>query len=399
MSIDLLPTARGYPTAPTSSLRVLHCLWSGETGGTERAVYQLVREQIRAGPVAPGVLFARGAGPYYQRMVELGCPTFSAGLQHGHAFTRVGALAASMRPYDLVHFHSAEPLLMLASTRCRGQRRVYTHRGGITLYSARKRLHYAATGTLLRRSFHGLSGNTIHAARCAAALFAIDASRFAVTYNGVEFDLLRPTRTAADVRAALGLDADSFVLGTAANLKPWKRVDRLLRVLAAVPRPELRLLIVGDGNDLPRLQALAGRLGVASRTVFAGLQSEVGDVLQVMDAFCLPSTGLESFGNAAVEAMGSGIPTIVFADGGGTVEHIATGRTGFVVDDEPQLREVLVRLLDDRELAASVGAAGRAVVRARYTPQEAARRYERLYAAAERMPRRKPVRRGRTRPR
>ena len=55
-----------------------------------------------------------------------------------------------------------------------------------------------------------------------------------------------------------------------------------------------------------------------------------------MDVFALPSGPEESFGNAAVEAMGVGLPTVVFADGGGLVEHVIDGETGFVVRDQAE---------------------------------------------------------------
>jgi L-malate glycosyltransferase len=358
-------------------------MWSGHVGGAQRAVYQLVREQLRGGSVTPAVLFAQGEGPYWERMRELGCTTLDAGLANGRAFSRVGSIAAQMRPFDLVHCHGAEPLFILASLRCRGQLRVFTQRGGLAeSYPPRKRLRYAMTGAVLRRRFHGLSGNTAHGAEAAGQLFGIDSSRFAVTYNGTEFELLEPTRAPQDVRAELGLPADCFVLGTASTLKGWKRVDRLVHALAALDRPELRLVVVGDGEERPRLEQLVDRLGVRSRTVFTGLRSDVADFLQCMDAFCLPSNARESYGNAAVEAMGMGLPTIVFADGGGTTEHIESGTTGFIVEDDDDLRRTLTRLLDDPQLRAAVGAAGRAVVRERYTPAAAARRYERLYEQA-----------------
>jgi len=371
------------PMPRSKPLRVLHCLWQGETGGMERAVYQLVREQLRAGSIEPGVLFSKPGGLYWERIVDLGCPTMTLDLPHGHAFHRTGAIARVMSEYDIVHFHSAEPMLMLASLRHVSLRRVYTHRGGIVRYSPKKRLQYAATGILLKHRFHGLSGNTAHAARCAGELFRMDASRFCVTYNGIDFGLLDPVRDAREVRAELGLKAEHFVLGTAANLRPWKRIDRLLRSLVTLKRADLRLLIVGDGSDRPRLEALADSLGVRTQNVFAGRQPHVGDFLQIMDAFCLPSMGLESFGNAAVEAMGLGVPTIVFADGGGTTEHIEDGHTGFVVADEQELHAVLTRLLDGRmHLGRQIGERGREAVRSKYTPAEAAQRYERLYISA-----------------
>ena len=51
-------------------------------------------------------------------MVALGCPTFAVDLPHSRAFGRIGSVVKLMRPYDLVHFHAAEPLFLLASLRC-----------------------------------------------------------------------------------------------------------------------------------------------------------------------------------------------------------------------------------------------------------------------------------------
>jgi glycosyltransferase involved in cell wall biosynthesis len=99
-----------------------------------------------------------------------------------------------------------------------------------------------------------------------------------------------------------------------------------------------------------------------------------------MDAFSLPS--IESFGNAAVEAMALGIPTIVFNDGGGLVEHIDPGDTGFVVADQQELETTVRRLLADGDLAERVGSRGRAAIRARYTPERSAQAYRQLYASA-----------------
>src|SRR6185503_12501472 len=141
-------------------IRVLHCLWNGEVGGAERAVHLLVREQLRDASLAPALLFAQGRGPYWEEAHRLGCPVINLDLPNGRAVNSLNACVAAMRPFDLHHFHSAEALLMLASARCRDVRRVYTHRGGSTRYSMRKRLQYAAAGLLLRRRFHGFSGNT-----------------------------------------------------------------------------------------------------------------------------------------------------------------------------------------------------------------------------------------------
>jgi glycosyltransferase involved in cell wall biosynthesis len=363
-------------------LRILHCMWNGWIGGAERAVYLLVREQLRDPSLEPALLYAQPDGPYWERAEELGCPVIGVGVRNGRSISRINEIARAMRGFDVHHFHSAEPLLMLGSLRSGEVRRVYTHRGGITDYPRRKRMQYALTGALLKRSFHGFSGNTRHAGVCAARLFRMDDIGFQVTYNGLEFDLLEPSRSRRDVRAELGLPEQCFVLGTAAHLRSWKRIDRLIRALVQLDDPSVRLLVLGDGPDRPRLEAIANDSGASSRVVFAGPKTDVADYLSAMDAFALPSTGLESFGNAAVEAMSMGLPTIVAADGGGLAEHVDDGVTGFVVGDDQELVERLRELVGDRGRAAEIGAAGRSVVRKRYTPARAARAYRKLYDTA-----------------
>ena len=136
-----------------------------------------------------------------------------------------------MQGFEIIHFHSAEPLLMTASLFCPAARRIYTHRGGLIDYPMSKRLQYAYVSLLLRFFFHGLSGNTAHAAWSAANLFHLPHERFQVTYNGLDFDLLQPRRSAVQVQQELGLLANQYVIGTSANLKPWKRIERLLEAV------------------------------------------------------------------------------------------------------------------------------------------------------------------------
>src|SRR5258708_7514155 len=81
--------AAGMPEQPRPS-RVLHCWRSGETGGAERAVNQLVREQIRDHAIEPALLFAQRGGHYWDAAQELGCPVVDAGSPHGRALWTTG---------------------------------------------------------------------------------------------------------------------------------------------------------------------------------------------------------------------------------------------------------------------------------------------------------------------
>jgi glycosyltransferase involved in cell wall biosynthesis len=286
--------SREHRPSRARRLRVLHCLWTGEIGGAERAVYQLVREQIRDSSLEPAILFAQGRGHYWSAANSLGCPVIDLALWHGHALREVRQIATRMRDFDVHHFHSAEPIVMLSSILCGGATRVYTHRGGFTRYSVPKRLRYELTGMLVRRYFHAFSGNTLHGARAGARLYRLASERFDVTYNGLAFELLAPLRPADAIRAELGITPADFVLGTAANLKSWKRVDRLVDLVSLLRDPALRLLVVGDGPERSALEAQARSFGAQSNVIFVGAQPHPPDYLQIMDAFCLPSMGLES---------------------------------------------------------------------------------------------------------
>lgn len=363
-------------------MKILHFLWSGDVGGAERAVYLLVREQLKDVSLQPSIALAKLSGFYGNAISELGCPTVVLNVTNGRSFHRLPNIIRQIRPFDLHHFHIGEPLFMIASLFCRGVKRVYTHRGGLMDYSWRKKVRYSLVGYLLRQSFHGLSGNTAHGAKSAATLFSLPPECVQVTYNGLEFDLLVPKRSVIELRVALQLQPYHLVIGTSANLKDWKRIHLLLESVAQIEDKNVRLLIVGDGPERLRLENLTDQTGIRERVIFAGKQTHIADYLQLMDIFCLPSSEMESFGNASVEAMALNIPTIVFADGGGLVEHIEAGKTGYIVHTVEELAQTVRYLAQNPDVRKQIGLLGSIAVRDKYTLARCASRYNSLYATA-----------------
>jgi glycosyltransferase involved in cell wall biosynthesis len=97
-------------------------------------------------------------------------------------------------------------------------------------------------------------------------------------------------------------------------------VDRLLESFSLLPSLDHhRLLIVGDGPAASALQELANHLNIQDKVIFTGFRSDIGNLLQAMDLFVLPSQG-EPFGIAILEALAAGLPVFVFADAGGAIE-------------------------------------------------------------------------------
>lgn len=164
---------------------------------------------------------------------------------------------------------------------------------------------------------------------------------------------------------------DVLIVGRMAAGERYKGHDRLIAawrdVAAAVPRA--RLVVAGDGDDRPRLEALARSEGVADRVRFAGFVTrEQLDALYAHAAlFAMPSRG-EGFGVVYLEAMAHGLPCLgSIHDAAG--EIIVDGETGRLVDpdDTQALAQTLIAMLRDEPARLAQGAAGRARVAARFT--------------------------------
>jgi glycosyltransferase involved in cell wall biosynthesis len=120
----------------------------------------------------------------------------------------------------------------------------------------------------------------------------------------------------------------------ASRLIPYKRIDLAIR---AANRLGLSLVVVGEGRDRKKLEAIAG-----PTVKFLGRVSEeeLSSLLRRCSAFIFP--GLEDFGIAPVEAMASGRPVIAYR-GGGALDTIVPGVTGefFYPQTVDALAEVL----------------------------------------------------------
>lgn len=144
-----------------------------------------------------------------------------------------------------------------------------------------------------------------------------------------------------------------LTLGRLSAQERYKGHDEVLQALPALAAevPELAYLIVGDGDDRPRLEHKAAELGVAERVVFAGYipETEKADHYRTADAFVMPGRG-EGFGIVYLEAMACGVPVVASALDASR-EAVRDGALGAVVDpDDPDSirRGILDALAADR---------------------------------------------------
>lgn len=173
---------------------------------------------------------------------------------------------------------------------------------------------------------------------------------------------------------------DTKLIVHVSNFRPVKRASAVVEIFRRI-REQIpaRLLLIGDGPDLPHARGVARDLGVADDVEGLGEQEQVVPLLSVADLFLLPSSE-ESFGVAALEAMACGVP-VVASRVGGLPEVIEHGVSGFLhdVDDIDAMAASGIRLLRDPELRDRITAGALQTVHQQFCVDEVVPRYEAFY--------------------
>ncbi len=177
--------------------------------------------------------------------------------------------------------------------------------------------------------------HTVHGSHMQKAFWLADDQRTSVIYNGVDSNHFEPTvafEASKRLRDKLGVKPGALLMGTVGAMRPEKNQEVLLTTLRRlrVARVDAHLAIAGDGPMRGLLQRRATELEIADRVHFIGEIEDVRPVLGAIDIFVLPSVAVESFSNAALEAMSMARP-VILSDIGGAREMIDDGAEGYVV--------------------------------------------------------------------
>ncbi len=386
-----------------SRIHVLHLIESLGRGGAEGLLYTNLSKINRArfdGIVCH--LYDRDLH-WRQPILELGYPIYSLGmtsLADGvWGFLRLRSLL-KREPVDLIHTHLYGANLLGRSAGVLM---------GIPVISS---VHSVEFVPVLSQVYDGISSTKLrilhfldrlsrwvadpeflavsrYAQESAVQYLAIDPDRIRVIYNAIDPGMFEPTGgDSSYLRSDLGIGAQAPVVLCVSRFHPEKGIRYLIEAVPSLARrfPDVCVLSVGGGRleAISAHRALAERLGVASRVRFLGVQADVRPYLQLCDVFVLPSL-TEGLGLSLVEAMATEracVATRVAA----IPEVVADGRSGLLVEpaDPPALAEAIASLLEDHDLRAKMGAAGRRIVLERFNINRNIHQLETLYEQVSR---------------
>lgn len=293
---------------------------------------------------------------------------------------RAWSLARSSQ-FDIVHVHWPMPMALLgwAARRARRMPMVTTFYG-IELRWVQSRLPFLRW--LVR-----------WAARTSAQAVAISqyTARELRKFADVPIEVIPYTAELAAPTTAHTRDASRQSILFVGRLIERKGVPHLIRALGALTsRMAVRLDIIGDGPERPRLEQLVRELGLDAVVGFLGRVSdaELRRAYAAADVFVLPSVldarqDTEGLGVVLLEAMNYSVPVIA-SDIGGITDIVQHEQTGLLVPpgDEVALAAALTRVLGDEALARRLGDAGRDRLHDEFSWDHIVARWEGVYARA-----------------
>lgn len=374
------------PGRSKSRRRLALVLWKGDVGGAEVLTVALA-DQMRSLGIEATVVFIQGSRPLDVRLDHLGLPHRSIGLRRGRDVVwhprRYAAAVGEAGPDGAILVTCG---YMGAALRAGGyDAPIVAVEHGDILYDGRPQwLRWLARAAGARADEIEVGVSDFILQRVLEQPHAKEVRRI---YNGIE-----PARfLAAGAEREDAASGAGCIAAFAGRLIHGKGADYLIEALAGLPadrRVEVR--IAGDGPERPALEALAGRLGVADRVEFVGLEQDMPSFWAACDVAVVPSAEfVEACPMTPLEAMASAKPVIATRNGG-LPELVVDGETGTLVEagSSASLSGALDLYAGDAGLRRAHGEAGRIRAAERFPIRACAESYLELLdeLAARRAP-------------
>jgi glycosyltransferase involved in cell wall biosynthesis len=354
-------------------MRVLHVNNERTWRGGERQTLLTAEEQRRTGIDAQ--IACRRRSPLEWMANAAGIPTIGIATALPAA---VPTLARAARGFDLLHCHTGRTHSMAAIASLVTLRPVVVSR----------RVHVVPPRSTFNRWKYARADRIVCASRFIAGLlgeWGVSADRLSVIYEAVPGGTpYAREHCRRELRDRTGIPDDRPVVGNIAALVGHKDHATLLRAarIIATRRRDVSLVVVGDGELRQRLTRQCTDLGLDGIVHFTGFIPQAECLLPAFDVFTLTSSA-EGLGTIVLDAAAADVPVAV-TSGGGLREIVLHEETGLLapVGDAAELAAAVLRLLEDRRLAARLAQAAHLRVASEFSVAGMAGRYLETYRSA-----------------
>jgi len=369
----------------SSSPLVFHVrVVTGTGGGPDKTILSSPRFLDREGYRAVCVFMRDPSDPLFaeveSRARSLQAPVLAIddrGALDGKVVARLRAACERHRP-ALWHGHDYKSNFFGLRMKRPGMRRVTTVHGWVKR-TWKTPLYYWIDRWSIRRYDQVICVSTDLFQRCLR--LGVPEDRCWYVPNAVDTDEYARALSREEAKSRLGAPLDRPLIGMVGRLSREKRCDLVIRALELLGRDgvDAELWIAGDGDERAALERLVARLGLGDRVRFLGYVADPSQLYQALDLLVMSSVR-EGLPNSLLEAMAFEVP-VVATDVAGIPGLIVDGESGLLVEaaSAAALRRGVGRLLENPELGARLGRAGRRTIVESFSFAERMSRMRQIY--------------------
>ena len=301
--------------------RILHVIYCMDPGGIENWLMNLLRVINKDRFQMDFLVHTTKTGVYDEEILNLGsnlyrCPWPNRPLKYSRNLKKMIQMHG---PYNVIHSHVHHfSGWVLRSAHHAGIpiRIAHSHSDIAELISQSswiRKVYYIYMKYFVRR--HATAGIAV-SKQSAVSLFGTkwkSDPRWQIVHCGIDMAPFKKSVDQSAIRRKLGIPSGSLVVGHAGRFSEEKNHLFIINVFFEIIRkmPSVRLLLVGDGENLIKIKKLAQKKGLYNKIIFTGLRNDVVDLmLGAMDVFLFPSI-IEGLPLAIIEAQAAGLPCIL----------------------------------------------------------------------------------------
>lgn len=304
-------------------IRILHILHSMNRGGAETMLMNYYRNMDREKIQFDFLLTVEGKSDYEDEIYSLGGRIFhikplTLATMYGY-LKELKFFLKGHPEYKIIHAHtSSKSVFALGIGKKLGIPVRISHSHNMFLgtgkFSVKEIVRKLLRNPLKMVSTHNFSCSKEAAIWLYGENYLKD-GKVEILHNAIELSDFRYNRqTREDYRKQFNL-SDSFVVGHVGRFQNQKNHSFLIEIFKKIKeqREDAKLLLVGEGPLQEEIRQKVEHMGLSNHVLFAGLRTDVPNLLQMMDVFLFPSL-FEGLGIVLVEAQATGLPCITSKD-------------------------------------------------------------------------------------